>query len=332
MKKGSKIWLGIVIVVVAVIILISVSNNQEQEYQGTKIGVLLPLSGDFASFGESFKRGIEDASSSNVNLIFEDTVCQNNPTISGFRKLTDVDGVKYIIGPACSSPQEAIAPLVKEKDILVILPLAASEDLYDKSGGKIYQMQYSLQDEASYLAQTLAEKGYEKVTLIGYQNALSETHRNSFKANFNGEIQEIVFADTSSNINTELLKIASFEPDAIFVTDISFFVINGIEKVRQFNIEAPIFSQYATQYDPIRDFVEGVTYSFPGDIDINEGSEYSLAKQATELLNSLIEECSAEFTCVKDKLEASDLFNEKGISTRPIILKKIVEGQPTEVE
>lgn len=334
MNKEQKIWLGIGIVAIVVIVLAYsfAGINTTREDEVIKIGVLLPLSGDFAAFGESFKRGLEDSNLDNVKLIYEDTKCKSIDAINGFRKLSDVDGVRYIIGPACGSPQEAIAPLVKDEEILVLIPIAASEKLFEESGRKIYQMQYSLEDESKFIAEIIFADGHESAVVIGFPNSFSETHVNGFKNNFKGEVHEIRFSDYSTDINSELTKISQINPDAIFITDIGFFLSNGIDRLMQFNIDATVYSQYATQYEPIREFVEGVTYSFPGDIHLNEGAEYALSKQAAELLGNYIKECENDHNCVKGKLDNSGLFNEKGVSTRLIILKRIENGVGVLVE
>ena len=101
-----------------------------------------------------------------------------------------------------------------------------------------------------------------------------------------------------------------------------------MKKLEQYNVDVPVYSVYSAQFPPVRTFVEGVTYSYPGDLGNDEGAEYSLGKQAAELFVAAIASCSDDVTCVQEKLLASNIFNDKGISHRSIILKEIVDAKP----
>src|SRR5680860_262359 len=106
-----KIVWGVLIIV----IIIGVFMFRQESDASIKVGVILPLSGDFASFGEAVKRGIEQIQNDDILYVFEDTKCESAETVSAATKLLNIDQVKYIIGPVCGSPQEVIAPLIKDK-------------------------------------------------------------------------------------------------------------------------------------------------------------------------------------------------------------------------
>jgi substrate-binding family protein len=326
----KKFRTGGVLVVIILIIIVGYLYFSQDKNQGdtvTQVGVLLPLSGDLATWGLDSQKGINDVVTDNLDFVFEDTQCLPTETVNAFNKLAEFNNIKYLIGPSCGSPQEAIVPLVKDKDMVVILPVAASGSLYEQSGGKVFQLQYSIEDESKYMAQQFNDKGFDKVVLISYQNAFSQTHAKSFKENYSGELEEITFIDMTDDINTGITKIKQFNPDAIFVSDISFFLVNGLQKLEQIDNQAQVYSLYVTQYFPIRSFVEGVIYSFPGDMTGDEGAEYGLAKEAAEIFKEIVPKCEGEFECVLKRLNDSGDFNEQGISTRPLILKKIKNGQ-----
>ena len=50
-----------------------------------------------------------------VELIVEDEKCNAQDAITAYRKLTDVDGVKIILGTSCSGAMLGAAPLAEEK-------------------------------------------------------------------------------------------------------------------------------------------------------------------------------------------------------------------------
>lgn len=135
---------------------------------------MAPLSGPIAAYGEEAKRGIAAAlaSSTQIKVIYEDDVCEPKTAVAAYKKLTELDKVKVIIGPLCGAPQKAIASLVKNTDVLVMLPSAAPEGVFEESGGSMYNTQYSLEDESTFIANKMGELGYKKVALITYKRIL----------------------------------------------------------------------------------------------------------------------------------------------------------------
>jgi len=91
----------------------SSSSSGSKTLTTVKIGVVAPFSGDAAAFGEEIQR-ILDFELDTINakaksngyqfeLVYEDGKCNGAESNAAFQKLTDVDGVKFILGGACSS-------------------------------------------------------------------------------------------------------------------------------------------------------------------------------------------------------------------------------------
>lgn len=298
-----------------------------------RIGVIAPLTGIAADYGAEMKAGIEAAGGTNVTFIYEDDKCDPKEAVTAYKKLTEIDKVSLIIGPACGSPQEAIAPLMKGTDIVAVVPSAASETLYETSGGNMYNMQYALEREAEFLAGQLYDGlGYEKVALITYQNAFSKVLADSFKKAYRGEVKkEISFAGMTPDISSELLKLKGGDYDAIFSTDISFFFAGGVKKLTELGIKQPVFSSYAVELPALRPLVEGVGYAYPADMEENgKGAIYNLSKQAVELLVAETRFCKGNVDCAKANIMDGTLFDENGGSIRKLVLRKITGGVPEE--
>ncbi len=113
MTNTTKWVLGIIAVVILVVIGYSVSNKQPTETGPIKIGVLVPLTGEAASWGQNLLAGAElaqkeinDAGGINgreIKLITEDDQCKAATGVSAINKLISVDKVSVIVGPPCSS-------------------------------------------------------------------------------------------------------------------------------------------------------------------------------------------------------------------------------------
>ena len=82
------------------------------------VGVIIPLTGDFADYGSSIQRGFDLATSgtperfSNVHLVFEDSRYDGNAAVTALQKLkaTNVIDLYYAWGV---SPTEAIIKITE---------------------------------------------------------------------------------------------------------------------------------------------------------------------------------------------------------------------------
>lgn len=295
------------------------------------IGVIAPLSGPIAPYGEEIRKGVSEVTPPGIKVIYEDEACDPKTAIAAFKKLTELDKATVIIGPACGAPQKAIAPLVKQSRAVVITPSAAPEELFSLSGGYMFDIQYSLEQESTFMAKKMHELGYKNVAVITYKNAFSEVHEKTFRANYAGTILSTVSLDeNSTSIDTDLLKLSQKKFDAIFVADISFFFAGGIDKLKKNRIAVPVFSTYVVELPIARSLVNGVIYSFPKDIIGSDGGTYALSKDTAATLFPIVDKCKGNANCVRKELLATGDFNESGVKKREITLKRII-GETTEL-
>ncbi|MDB5254312.1 MAG: extracellular ligand-binding receptor [Parcubacteria group bacterium] len=334
MNKTTKVVIGLVLVVLVIWGVSKSSTNKKTSGTQTpiKIGVITVLSGDFASYGEDMRNGIQSAAVPGVEFVFEDDKCEPKDAVGVFQKMTEIDGIKFFIGPGCGSPQEAVSPLVASKNVVAVAPSAASRGLFASSKGGFFNIQYSLEDESKFIAESLYASGIRKVSLIVYGNAFSKAHADSFRKNFKGEIvTATMLQDDNQNILTELTKIRAATPDAIYSPDMSFFFADGLGKMKQLNMTIPVYTTYVAELPAARKLVEGVKYSFPGNLSGDKGATYELSKEAAQLLATLVSECKSDVSCVKEKINSSGQFDEFGANKRPIVLKQIKGGIPVQV-
>ena len=336
MKNTNK-WIIAVVVLIVIIggvyFVKNKSSNNLTNSETIKIGVIAPLSGIFAKAGEDIKAGLESINHDGVEYVFEDEKCENVPTLSAFKKLTEVDKVNVILGPACGSPQEVITPLLKDKKVITIVPSAASIKLYEESGSNLYNIQYALEDESKYIADEMYKSGYKKVVIFSYRNAFSQTHHDSFIKDFKGAVvDDIIFLKDDIDVATEISKLKGLDFDSIFVTDGAFYFGQGIAKLKRFGITQPVYSMYVTEFPGVRELAEGVIYSFPKHTDNEKGITFELARQMGEFIVPIIKKCSGDYSCIKKSVDNSGEFDNRGIKIRDMIMKKIENGKPVEVK
>ncbi len=288
------------------------------------VGVIAPLSGPFAPYGEEIRKGVSAAIIPGIKVIYEDESCDPKTAISAFKKLTELDKATVIIGPACGAPQKAIAPLLQNSAAVAITPTAAPEELFLLSNKRMFDIQYSLEDESTFMAEKLYDLGYKRVAVIGYKNAFSEAHTRTFTSNYKGTIvTSLSLDDMSSTIDVNLLKLSKQNFDAIFITDISFFFAGGANKLKANKITAPLFATYEVELPMARSLVNGVIYSFPKDIPGSDGGTYALSKNTAETIFPIALKCKGDASCIKEKLIETTEFNEHGVKKRELTLKRI---------
>src|SRR5690606_14413474 len=104
-----------------------------------KVGVILPLSGPWAEFGEAQKSGFELARMSapdnfrNIRFIYEDGEHQGHQTIAAYRKLRNRDNVNIVFVWGVM-PADVIAPLAEREGV----PLLVSAQVVDVAKGRKY--------------------------------------------------------------------------------------------------------------------------------------------------------------------------------------------------
>ncbi len=331
MNKTTKII--ITVIIVALIAWIIATKGEKPTAKNLRVGVIAVLSGPFADYGEEIRKGVlaEASSTPDVQFVFEDDKCEPKDAVSAFNKLVQFEKINVIIGPACGSPQEAVIPRIKETGAVVLVPSAASSDLYTQSGGNFFNVQYSLENESTFIAQEMTKRGYKKVALVSYKNAFSETHVKVFKAAFKGEITDHAFVDATVDVAPELAKIKIEKPDAIYSPDAAFFFGSGVIKLRQLGVTVPMFGTYVTELPAVRTLVPDVFYSFTGDLGGTQGAVYELSKQAAHIAATTLKECGGDSLCIKKKLDSSGLFDSLGVYKRPLILKQVKGNEVVEV-
>lgn len=294
-----------------------------------KIGVLLPLTGAFAQYGSKIRESIAGFSRPEISLIFEDDGCDPKMAVDAFKKLSERDGIRFFLGPACGSPQKAVAPLVKSKDSLVLLGNSAPEAVYELAGGRMLSAQSSIEAESSYLAERMNEFSIQSVIIVFGENQFSRAHEAAFRAHFKGKIIETIAYDSfsASEIKSISLRIKQRDPEALYVPDASPLMMGLLKELRTIGVKGKkTFSVYGTQLEGILKVMgadgEGLIYSYP---DITEDALEFYPRRAAEMLTDAVLACGEAPACVK-KLLYKHGFNEHGALAGKLILKTIRNG------
>lgn len=228
MNKITKILIvAIVLVLVVLGGYVLAKKGAVSETQGTvKIGVVLPLSGPFAEYGDAVRNGIilaqkEAKKNNNVEFIFEDGQYDSKRSILAYTKLANVDKVDavYVFG---DGPNQAVTPIVKDFTGTVLLAESSLGDLTAQDP-KIFRTSERPEELAKAAWEHLRKLGLKKIAIVKTQNQYLNTLFNSIQNQAREGESVVLVGDiqmwNETNFRTTLLKIKGSEEqyDAIGV-------------------------------------------------------------------------------------------------------------------
>ena len=188
------------------------------------VGVLLPLTGQYATYGKQALRGIRLAMSrtdfaNSIVLRIVDTAGNAEQCVSGYHQLLS-QGAEWVIGPLLSSNTQALLPFLAENIPVIALSnqvqLAAdSPSLFIHSLAKVVQADFmanqaiqqgkqravilhgyskSAVDEAAAFAQTFMDAGGEVVDIVELENGFSDNRPDLMSMRFRTDDEELLAA------------------------------------------------------------------------------------------------------------------------------------------
>ena len=159
-----------------------------------KIGVILPLTGPGAPYGQAEREGIELAINQfnaggvvngkrKIRLIIEDSKTEPASGVSAINKLIQLDKVKVVIGDLASSVTLAMAPIAESHKVLLITPGASNPKISD-AGDYIFRLYPSDDYQGKLLAKWASTKGINQVGIIHINNDFGFGLKDKFKSDF----------------------------------------------------------------------------------------------------------------------------------------------------
>ena len=182
-----------------------------------------------------------------LELIIEDSKCNAQDAITAFRKLTDVDGVKIILGTSCSGAMLGVAPLAEESGIILFSGLASNADIAN-AGDYIFRTQISDVEVGISTGNVLWADGIRTLATITEETDYAEGVRRTSVAQFEKLGGKIVaeerFSSDITDFRTQLTKLFEVNPDALHISPQSEFAGGTIVKqARELGYKGPIYGE-----------------------------------------------------------------------------------------
>ena len=185
-----------------------------------------------------------------LELVVEDSKCSAQDAISAYTKLTDVDGVKIILGTSCSGAMLGVAPLAEADGVVLFSGLASNPDIAD-AGDYIFRTQISDIEVGIRTGNVLWADGIRTLATIteetDYAEGVRRTSVAQFEQNGGRVIAEERFASDTTDFRSQLTKLFNANPDALHVAPQSEFAAGTIVKqARELGYQGPIYGETIT--------------------------------------------------------------------------------------
>ena len=221
------------------------------------IGALASLTGVGESYGVPFSQSkllaVEEVNAAGgvngrmLKLIVEDSKCTANDAIVAYRRLTDVEGVKIILGATCSGGTLGVAPLAEAEGVILLSPSATSPDITE-AGDYIFRTAISSLKVGADIGNTLWADGARGIVTITEATDYVEGVRRTAVAQFEKLGGSVLAAESYSSdvvdFRSPLTKLLAKNPDAILVGaqgEVSGGTI--VKQARELGYEGPIYSE-----------------------------------------------------------------------------------------
>jgi branched-chain amino acid transport system substrate-binding protein len=203
------------------------------------IGAILPLTGDGAFWGTNPRNGIDLALGDLAlagrhpfKVIFEDDKCDPKVAVAAYHKLAEVDKVRIILGPACSSATLAVMPLAQKDGVLL---LAFSEaDSISQGGDSVFRMWVPNGRQGRKMAEYVFRQGISRIAILSIQNAFGTDITAAFRTEFERlggiVVDSEEYESSTRDFRTPLLRAKSKRPEALFFPS---YVADGAILLRQ---------------------------------------------------------------------------------------------------
>ena len=228
-----------------------------EEKEPFRIGVMESVTGPGETYGTVSVQAKEMAvaeinAAGGINgrmleLIVEDSKCNAQDSITAFKKLTEVDEVKIILGTSCSGAMLGAAPLAEEAGVILFSGLATNPDIAN-AGDYIFRTSMSDVQVGIDTGNAMWADGVRNLATISESTDYAEGVRRTTVDQFTKRGGEVVseerYASDVTDFRTQLTKLLSTNPDGLHIAAQAEFSGGTIVKqVRELGYEGPIYSE-----------------------------------------------------------------------------------------
>ena len=254
-SRGGRMVLMVLAAVLAVLMLAALACGEGDDTY--TIGVMESLTGPGETYGQVAVNAkqlavaeINAAGGINgrmLELIVEDSKCSAQDSITAYNKLTDVDGVKIILGTSCSGAMLGAAPLAEEDGVVLFSGLATNPDIAN-AGDYIFRTAMSDLQLGIDTGNVLWADGIRNLATMtettDYAEGVRRTTVDQFERRGGAVVAEERYGSDVTDFRSQLTKLINANPDAIHIAAQSEASGGTIVKqIRELGYEGPLYSE-----------------------------------------------------------------------------------------
>ena len=334
MNKPTKIIIALIVIALVVWgIIVSVTDNQNRDR--IKVGVITPLTGDSAWYGESTVAGFQLAKEKlaekgiEIEVISEDGKVASKPALNAAQKLVnvnDVDAIYSDFNPAAIS----VSSFLADKDIIHIYDAAPVSPLEESNN--IYKTYLDFYASCNAAAKRLKKRGVEKPGVLKMNIEFGELCLKGIKSVYPNPIVES-YNQGNTEFLSHLTKLRAEDVDSIINISLTQETFSSLKARAQLNMRDIPFIATAdslpenlvqknvTLMDNViafglpqasEEFVDLLRSKYPRRVNNLYKPVSAMAYLHGMQLGRAFDTCSGKLACVRSELNNAPPFSEIG--------------------
>jgi branched-chain amino acid transport system substrate-binding protein len=255
MKKIILIIIAVLVIIFLVWKVVGRTPPATTDNETLKIGVIMPMTGVAANYGEhqfnAIRMAVDELNAKNgsthkrMEVILEDNATDPKKEISALQKLTDVDHVPVVIGSVWDIMANAIMPILENKQVTLISP-TASPDILEKANKYFFTTIAPVSTHQPVVEKYLKNESGKKVALIyvagGWGIANRNLYRKAIEATGKTLVSEAELTKFDGNdVQREITLLKSIRPDIILAAVNFMDAKQLVEKNKILGLNSKIF-------------------------------------------------------------------------------------------
>ena len=237
--------------------LVACGDAESQPGSPFRIGVMESLTGAGETYGtvasQAKQMALDEINAAGgvngrtLELVVEDSKCNAQDAIAAYKKLTEVDGIKIILGTSCSGAMLGAAPLAEAGGVILFSGLASNPDIAN-AGDYIFRTQISDIQVGIDTGNVLWADGVRGLATITETTDYAEGVRRTTVAQFEKRGGRIVaeerYTSDITDFRSQLQKLFAANPDALHLAPQSEFSAGTIiRQARELGYAGPIYAE-----------------------------------------------------------------------------------------
>jgi len=268
MPKGQRLarWASLAILGTSIYVS-GCKDSTKVDETPNEVGVsaVLPLTGSYASIGQSESMGIQLAIEAlgdvapTISLDLQDSQGKPDQAVSATRSELDLKGRRVFI-LSTTGTNLAVLPMLKESGSEVLAFAQCLLPGITEDYPFAYRVYANADEETDVLSRYCADSGYQRVGVLYVQGQIGEQAYQYFSAKTKAlgvdASSSVTFDTKEKDFRTQLGRLSSQGLDAILIY--GYTVHNGLimQQVREMGIDVPILSNITASYTDAQDRVQ----------------------------------------------------------------------------